>query len=403
MLQIKPTIASQHSLCPYCSAVLKPIDSVWAAMHVLIKFECASCQAEIIEDLKISHALLHDRNKIDLENERIFGMGLGDPPLIEYFKQPRQLQHEITKEIFQECRQAIVINCIDYLYGHCLLKLLNVSKHLEDNPECGVIAIVPPFLRWMVPAGVAEIWTVDIPLKYGRCYYPEFDEFVRQEFTRFDRVFVSEAYSHPSRFDISDYTKVAKHDFDRQDYRISFIWREDRPWCSNLLMKILRKTNLTILAALLQNWKVQRLFAKLHQQFPAAKLTVVGLGCQTNFPDWIEDCRVEKFDAETERQACQIYADSRVIFGVHGSNMLLPSAHAGMTIDLMSIDRLANIAQDVLYQEPSPRLASFRYRYLPIATKPTQLFELAVSMLLYHQEIFALLSDPPICQDNDSK
>jgi len=47
---------------------------------------------------------------------------------------------------------------------------------------------------------------------------------------------------------------------------------------------------------------------------------------------------------------------------VHGSNMLLPSAHAGMTIDLMPDDRWGNFAQDISYQEDDVRMGSYRYR-----------------------------------------
>jgi hypothetical protein len=401
MLQLKPQL-DHNSTCPHCAAALDPVDTLWMGMHVLVKSNCAACHAEIIEDLKIGHSLYHESNQIDLKQGIVFGRGLGSPDLIESLPANRKLKNEIDREIFKEFKRVIVLNCLDYLYGHCLLKLLNAQRYLEDFPEYGLIAIVPKFLRWLVPEGVAEIWTIDIPLKNSLLCYPEIDRFVRREFDRFDEIYVSKAYSHPIKFDITKFTNIYKHDFDRQDYRISFIWREDRPWCSNLLVRILRKTNLMILAAILQNWKIHRLFSRLRLRFPSARFTVIGLGSATNFPNWIEDCRIKKFDAETERQACQIYADSRLLFGVHGSNMLLPSAHAGMTIDLMSIDRLGNIAQDILYQETNPRMASVRYRYLPIATNPAQLFELAESMLLCYHEIFSLFEGEPIARNNHS-
>ena len=106
------------------------------------------------------------------------------------------------------------------------------------------------------------------------------------------------------------------------------------------------------------------------------------LETKTKFPTWIEDCRVKNFDAETEQKTCQIYADSRLVIGVHGSNMLLPSAHAGMTIDILPEDRLGNFAQDILYQETDPRFASFRYRYLSFQTDPAELAKIGLSMLL---------------------
>ena len=66
--------------------------------------------------------------------------------------------------------------------------------------------------------------------------------------------------------------------------------------------------------------------------------------------------------------SCQVYAESRLVIGVHGSNMLLPSGHAGMTLDLMPDDRWGNFGQDISDQEEDVRLSSFRYRFLPISS-----------------------------------
>jgi hypothetical protein len=360
-------------------------------MHILVKSECCGCNAEIIEDLQVSHALFLEPNKIDLERGTIFSKGLGTPPLLENLQDNVRLECQIEKDVLKKFDRVIILNCIDYLYGHCLLKLLNIQRHLEDFPDYGIIAIVPQFLRWMVPEGVAEIWTINIPLKHALLCYPTLNDFVQREFDRFDEIYVSKAYSHPSRFDITKFTRVSKHDFSQEQVRISFIWREDRLWCNNLLTKVLKKTNLLYLALLIQNWKIQSVFDRIRSELPTAKFTVVGLGTKTKFPNWIEDYRVKKFDAATEQKTCQIYADSRLTIGVHGSNMLLPSAHAGMTIDILPEDRLGNFAQDILYQEPDPRFASFRYRYLSFHTSTSELANISSSMLLYCRDFCELM------------
>jgi len=61
--------------------------------------------------------------------------------------------------------------------------------------------------------------------------------------------------------------------------------------------------------------------------------------------------------------------------------MLLPSGHAGMTIDLID-ERWGNFAQDVLYQESNPRMAAYRYRFLPYQTKTDTLALIAAVMIL---------------------
>ena len=85
--------------------------------------------------------------------------------------------------------------------------------------------IIQPFLRWMVPVGVVEVWTVDIPLREGIRYYSYFNQFVQAQLLRFTEVYLSEAYSHPSRFDITNFTRVKKHDFHQPDVLITFVWR----------------------------------------------------------------------------------------------------------------------------------------------------------------------------------
>lgn len=140
------------------------------------------------------------------------------------------------------------------------------------------------------------------------------------------------------------------------------------------------------IALKLQNERVQKLFLKIRSKVPLAKFAIAGLGRKTQFPDWIEDLRVNKFNSDTERQMCQVYSQSRLVIGVHGSNMLLPSGHAGMTLDLMPEDRWGNVAQDILYQETEPRLAAFRYRYVSLQTPLDEIGAIASSMLLHYSE-----------------
>ena len=228
---------------------------------------------------------------------------------------------------------------------------------------------------------MAEVWTVDISLKRGRDYYPAFNRFVLNELERFSEVYVSEAYSHPSQFDVTQFTGVPTHDFTQQQFKITFIWREDRLWCHSWLFRLLRKLNLLDLAIVLQNWKIHRLMRQMKAKVPQAHYVVAGFGKKTRFSEWIEDCRVDVFDESTERQLCKVYADSRLVIGIHGSNMLLPSGHAGITVDLMPDDRWGNFAQDILYREVDPRLAAYRYRFLPDQMEIQKLSEIASGMI----------------------
>lgn len=384
MIEIKPNIQID-STCPQSGTILKPKSILWPGMHVCAVCDAQGSKTEIIDDLKVGHSR-NNPSQIDLEKGLVFGKDeakewLGNQ-LLKSLQYPNREEIEISKEVFKPCQQVIILNCIDYLYGHSLLKLLNAQRHLEQQPDYGLVVIVPKFLRWLVPDGVAEVWTVGISLKNGRCYYPSFDEFVREECSRFEKIYLSEAYSHPSQFDISKFTRVPRHNFDTEDFRITFVWREDRLWCSMLLFRFLRKFKLIERALFLQNWKVRKLLSGIREKVPSAKFAIAGLGRKTQFPEWIEDFRVDRYNEKTEKEACQLYSESRIVIGVHGSNMLLPSGQAGMSIDLMLEKRWGNFGQDILYQETDPRLASFRYRYLPVETSIGELADLATSMIL---------------------
>ena len=390
MIEIKPNI-EHRSHCPYSGNVLKPVKVLWQGTHVCVVSESPD-GGEIIEELRIGHAA-KSPYQIDLAKKAIFS---GDKyaeellakPLLNSLQNPQTEQLEISQEIFKSYQRVIILNCVDYLYGHSLLKLLNAQRHLESNPDLGLIVIVQKFLRWMVPDGVAEVWTVPISLKNGQDYYPSFAEFVEKQSQRFEEIYLSEAYSHPSRFDITKFTRVPKHSFDdREKVQITFIWREDRLLVNSFLFRVLRKLKLLQIALAIQNWKVQQLFEKIRSKLPEAKFVVAGLGTKTKFPKWIEDGRVERFNETTEKETCQIYSESRLVIGLHGSNMLLPSGLAGMTLDLIET-RWGNFAQDVLYQEKNPRLASFRYRYLPSQVSPDILANIATQMIQSQSDFY---------------
>jgi hypothetical protein len=392
MISIKPFIDCSSN-CPYCQNKLNPQSLIWSGMHVCVKSKCSVCSSETIGDLPISHAINYPY-VIDIKNDRFFRNKsvLGNKTtdnwlgknLLKSLQNPNTQKIDIQKEIFKDSKRIIVLNCIDHLYGHSLLKLLNVDSHLQNNPDFGVVVIVQKFLRWMVPEGVAEVWTVDIPLRLGQSYYPGVNEFISGEIDRFDEVYVSKAYSHPANFDITNYTKTPIHDFNAEEFRITFIWREDRLWVNYFFFQVLKRLGLISICLLVQNWKVRRLLTAIKKKVPSAIFSVAGLGKKLSFPDWVEDLRVEKFDEISERATCKIYSQSRLIIGLHGSNMLLPSAHAGMTIDLMPDDRLGNICQDILYQKADPRLATFSYRFPPASMKIKQLATLATSMIDYY-------------------
>jgi len=388
MIQIHPRI-EQKFTCPICEQEIEANKTVWQGIHVGVESECKNCQRTFYQDLKVGHSL-HAPCSVDLHNFELFGPESSTDwygiPLQKSLKNPNDSHIEFKKEIYANHDRIIILNCIDYLYGHSLLKLLNAERHLKDNPEYGLVVIVPKFLEWMLPKGIAEKWVFDIPLKEGQEFFIDFNNVIQKEMKRFSEIHVSKAFSHPKDFDITNFTGIEKHDFQREDFRITFIWREDRCWVnSSLFQKAVNKLNVAILKNILLTWqkrKMIKVFSELRKRFPDVRFTVAGFGNHKKFPKWVDNQIVYTFSTDTEKKLCQIYSESRVVLGVHGSNMLLPSAHAGMTVDLMPDDRWGNFAQEILYQESDIRMGSYRYRYVPINQKPNHLHKIVAHMIL---------------------
>jgi len=371
---------------------------------------CPTCKHEIVDDLPVGHAL-YSPCRIDATTGKLFSESDSlnswfSLPFVKSIINPETDNITLTVEILKLYRRVIILNCLDFLYGHALLKLLNAERHQADSQGLGLVLIIPQYLRWIVPAGVVEIWTVNISLTNALRFYPMLDRLVNKECERFEEIFVSRAFSHPKKFNISRFTGIERHDFDKDDFRITFIWREDRLWLKGSFWELVSSRIGFIRSFILrfQNRKVTTLFSRLRSQFPQSTFTIAGLGRTTGFPTWIDDRRVTSYDNETtERQLCKVYAESRLVIGVHGSNMLLPSGHAGMTLDLMPIDRWSNIAQDICYQEDDPRLSTYRYRFIPISTNRKVIVNIITDMIsgfnYFKTQMLNLLPESLLKQD----
>ncbi len=385
MIRMKP-MGVHESRCPYCGGSTEVGDVLWQGIHVCVNTRCPSCSCELIEDLRTGHAI-NAPYQVDVRAGRLFGpelsrRWLGEPLLASLLRPSALREVELTVESFRECQEVIVLNCLDFCYGHSLLRLLNAQHHLENDRRYGLVVLVPRALRWMVPSGVAEVWSVDIAWSEAREFFPDLDRKIHSECARFSQVFLSRAHAHPRDFDIAFFTGVSRHDFDSTELLVTCVWREDRPWLkSDFITRACRHLPIRLPLLWSQNWKVRRLFRGLRKRLPGARFSVAGLGVSTCFPGWVEDERVACYAPGLERRLCEVYSRSRLVVGVHGSHMLLPTGHAGMSVVLMPKSRWRNMANDVLYHEPDSRMAAYRYRYIPTTTDMGTLVRMIVDQL----------------------
>jgi hypothetical protein len=395
MIEIYPHI--DVSICsPYAEVPLSPQRILWQGIHTCMEARCPQTEQTVVADLPVGHAVTFpcivnpQTSEIFCQPENLRWLG---KPLLESIHHPDTSDIPLIIEKKKDCSTVIILNCLDNYYGHVLLKLFNAERHLQQS-ACGVIVLVPRSFRWLVPDGVAEIWTIDVSLSQTKLYFPLLDQRIQQECRRFKKVFISKAHSHPPVSDITRFTRVPRHNFSETEPCITFIWREDRPWIdSSILVEVARCSSFMPLLVL-QNLKVRKLFSVLRKQIPHARFCVAGLGTSTKFPSWIDDVRFDHIGDNEEQQLCQLYSRSRVVVGVHGSNMLLPSGHAGMTIDLMPSNRWGNFIQDIVYQERDPRMASYCYRYIPLSVSVCALAHILKAQILKYDLFRTQMMNP---------
>jgi hypothetical protein len=388
MIRIKPEIDGRF-LESSNSESYPAGEILWQGIHVGVITPDNNAQPKLFRDLPIGHSA-HWIYEVDLQSKQMRGPAGAEwlsRPLFESLLIPSLQKIPIRREVLRREKNVIILNCLDMMYGHCLLKLLNASRHLDDNPERGLIVLVPDFLRWLVPDGVVEIWSVPLGLSAMKCFYPSMDHQIKDFCKDFDSIWLSEAFSHPSRFRIEDYTRIQPHDFSAKQDLVTFIWREDRLWLPHYPAKKLRKAGLNSLAMAWQQRKVVALFKSIKRAHPDTRFAVVGLGKSGRFPDWVEDHRVTRFDDTSEKSAAQLYADSRIVIGVHGSNMLIPSALGGMTLDLVPDNKWMNHPQDTILVSDDARVAAFLNRFIPARTPVNVVAMVVWSMLANYQRI----------------
>lgn len=397
MIQLHPIPNSIHK-CPYCNLPLEVKGWYIPGMRNLADLRCPNCEKEFYGDLLSGHALYYpmllekNTGKVyDNYNVVWFSRWLHD----SYVNRKNSLI-EFKVEEFKPLKNVILLNCLDTLYGHSLLKLLNSQYYIDHRSDLDLIIIIPKFLRWMVPDGVAAIWTVDLPLNRGTEWNDWLASEIKKRVMPMNSCWLSVAFSHPhpKDYDITRFTKIDTFRKDQWDTStekpmITFIWREDRCWdyrnnksYVNLLKHKLFDIDISIE---IQKLNIIDLAQDLKRVFPNIDFALIGLGNSGEFPSWIKDMRVQKIDEETERKWCERYAKSHITIGVHGSSMLLPSAHSGSIIDLMPEDRWGNVIQDLLLKDYDCRDLLFTVRLINLSISARELSHIAISMLKNHK------------------
>lgn len=362
--------------CPHCKVPLTVRGWHIPGMRSMADLVCTVCGRQFYGDLPSGQAL-HSPMLLDRSNGDVHSSD-GAEWFANWLKQSFAERVDVERPFrvrnYRPIGQSVVLlNCLDAIFGHSLLKLLNAQRYINTGVD--LIVLVPATLEWLVPDSVAETWVIDVPPGRGT----EWNEWValqiRQRLEGVSHVELSNAFSHPhpDDYDIQKFSRVAPFPLGDWKARLSrptvtFIWRDDRSWeaeSRSFLARPLRRIAEVISRK--RDPQTRNLIAlaeRLRKAVDGLDFAVAGLGTSGELPDWIKDERRMSIQSSDELRWCERYAASHVVIGVHGSNMLLPSAHAGSVVDLMPEDRNWNVLQDLLTRGTDARDQLFRYRLL---------------------------------------
>jgi len=356
---------------------------------MLARALCTGCGRDYFVDLPAGQGL-HSPMILDRATGKVHDRS-GVPWFADWLRDSYRDRTSVTPALTVDrhaplTRPAVLINCLDTLYGHALLKLFNAQQYL-DSGAFDVIAIVQPFLAGLVPEGVAETWRVDLPLRHGKCWSDGLADAVAAECARLDgfRIAPVHPHPHPSIFSIERFSRTRPFETARwhsgSEKAVTFIWRDDRTWSprGRLMPRGQTKT-------------VATFFDALRAEQPGLDAAVVGLGNPGGLPRWVKDMRSPQPSESVEREWLRRYADSHAVVGIHGSNMILPSAHAGSVFELLPDGRQGNFLQAMVFNGTDPRDLFFRYRFLPDDIAPDRLARLVAFVLARYPDFDRLMA-----------
>ncbi|MBL7962343.1 MAG: hypothetical protein JNM31_00735 [Flavobacteriales bacterium] len=362
------------------------------------RYLCTHCGLDFLKDLPVGFAVDHPM-AIDRVTGELFNPTHGEywihGPLVEGFRSPSDRPFKIERIVHRSCSEVVVLNTLDFLYGHVLLKLFNAQYYLDHHPDKGLILILPRMYAWLVPRGVAEVWLVDIRLGEAHAWSTCIDAFVQDSLRQYDRVYLGKGYAHPEFLgvDIERFTGITPFNTERFDSlprQVTFVTRVDRLWFRHPMVKLAwRVLNKLGLKRLVGPWfvadqdRMMRSVMKiLRKAYPDIRFTITGLG-DADPALGSADLRTRRMTDDVEREWCKAYSQSQVVLGVHGSNMILPTAFAAGCLEILPYDRYGNIVQDISVRY-NDRMQLFLYRFVDEFASPRQVARHLISMFKHH-------------------
>ena len=354
LIELHPELQNVYT-CPVCERRLVLHGFAVTGVRNVVEGTCLDCKREFFVDAPTDQAI-YTPITVDKRTREVF-----DPTDSVWFSRMlvNSLRDRVTppppmeKRCFREVDELILINCLDYCYGHSLEKLSNVLFYLDHCAHLGIWVLVPKQLAHLVPPGVAEVWEVDLPWRQFMRWHTQLEVHVRQHMQSKRRTYLGVTYPQPNPRSY-DLVRLLGPEPAAPvvvgSPVVVVAYREDRTWGGTVRR---------------QRRRLVRLYEALSAVYPNFAFVLAGFGRKAHFGDGLLDRRTDTFDPDLEREWIALCRQADCVIGVHGSNMHIPSRLARNTIELLPVDRLPNVLQDLqVSADEAPLDVLFHYRLL---------------------------------------
>jgi hypothetical protein len=280
-------------------------------------------------------------------------------PLIDLADKSRFIPKEKIKRLDfskKKHNKCIVLNLLDYCYGHSLIKLLNIESFYRDYSETHDLFILSfPDVEDYLPLGkfnsclldlsfseIKKIYNLRSVLDKVRENYSEVDFGVLDAYLKID--------NKPQKVDFYNYFGSAENKYIDKKL-VTFHYRADdgRAWGEGSQVK-----------------NVIKLFTILRPYFSKEVIfCVLGDKDKHSFPDWIVDKRIQKYPNPLVYEYSQIVARSVMLISVTGSNMVLPSLLSkGMLVHFVKEPLIRLTGTDVVNYKNNINSSTYEHIYI---------------------------------------
>lgn len=397
MISIQPFDFSLAA-CPTCKHEKVEVRAYFfQGVHVLIDAYCQACELEFWHSMPIAQDYYHP---IALRKSNLHNLAPHSSnewlvrPLIDGLKGRKQVPVRLEKTVYaNRSSDAIILNCLDDCFGHIFSKLWNAQTLQKNHPTKHLIVLAPKSIAWMIPSNVDETWLIAIPLAQANALLKGLDAGIKAELSRFKQVWLSQVpvhLDHHTRVDLE--ALLGRKRFPLKNFLstnpcVTFALREDRLWHGSVLLGYLYLASVKFRLFSAFRWLflrrqrslVTRTAKLLHREIPNLSIYLTGLGKSLAFSSAFQDYRVSQVSEEIEYQWMDIYAKSHIIVGVHGSNMLIPTALSAGFINILPRYKVDHIAEDTLLPYPN-RMLQFMGRFLDENSGPQRVASHIISI-----------------------